>query len=218
MQSYKPFFSRFIALLIAPLIALLSLPLWLVSATPVFAEDANSALLKDVMNRLSQVKSANADFTEKKFVKLLTAPVESSGTLIYQSPNRFEKHTKKPLEEKMTVERDTVTLEQVARKKKQELFVGSYPALAAIIDGMRGALSGNLAALQQTFNIKVEGNAARWTLNLVPLDAQQFAYINAIRVSGKEDFIDAIEILQSDGDRSVMSMTRATTRGTSERR
>ncbi len=210
MQSYKLFFLRSIALL--------SLAHCFFSATPTFAQDTNSALLKDVMNRLSQVKSANADFTEKKFVKLLTAPVESSGTLIYQAPNRFEKHTKKPLEEKMTVERDTVTLEQVARKKKQALFVGSYPARAAIIDGMHGALSGNLAALQQTFNIKVEGNAARWTLNLVPLDAQQLAYINAIRVSGKEDFIDAIEILQSDGDRSVMSMTQTATRDTSERR
>jgi outer membrane lipoprotein-sorting protein len=208
MQSNK---SRFIGLTIVA---------WLlVFATPnVFAQDASGTLLKDVMNRLSQVKTANADFTEKKFVKLLTAPVESSGTLIYQAPNRFEKHTKKPVDEKMTVERDTVTLEQVARKKKQQLFVGSYPALAAIIDGMRGALSGNLAALQQTFNIKVEGNAARWTLNLVPLDAQQFAYVNAIRVSGKEDFIDAIEILQADGDRSLMTMTRSNVRGASETR
>jgi hypothetical protein len=177
-----------------------------------FAQQSNDALLKGIMSQLAKVSSAKSDFTEQKFVKLLNAPVESSGTLFYQAPDRFEKYTKKPVEEKMTVERDTVTLEQIARKKQQKLFVGSYPALAAIIDAMRGALSGNLAALQATFKISAEGNAGQWTLKLVPIDAEQLAYVHAIRVSGKGDFIDAIEILQADGDRSLMSMTRVSTR------
>lgn len=152
---------------------------WLGAATAIllglppalFAKESSNALAKVIMSRLAQVTSAKSDFTEQKFVKLLNAPVESSGTLIYEAPDRFEKYTKKPVEEKMTVERDTVTLEQIARKKQQKLFVGSYPALAAIIDAMRGALSGNLAALQTTFNIKAEGTAAQWTLKLVPIDA-----------------------------------------------
>jgi outer membrane lipoprotein-sorting protein len=182
------------------------------SSATLFAQQPNDELLKGIMSQLAKVASAKSDFTEQKFVKLLNAPVESSGTLFYQAPDRFEKYTKKPIEEKMTVERDTVTLEQIARKKQQKLFVGNYPALAAIIDAMRGALSGNLAALQTTFKISAEGNARQWTLKLVPIDAEQLAYIQAIRVSGKGDFIDAIEILQADGDRSLMSMTRASTR------
>jgi Outer membrane lipoprotein carrier protein LolA-like len=156
------------------------------------------------LNRLAAVKSAKADFTEKKFVKLLNAPVESAGVLVYTAPDRFEKHTKNPVEERMTVERDTVTLDNVAKKKKQQIFIPQFPALAAIVDAMRGALSGNLPQLQQAFSIKASGT------NLVPLEANQYAYIHAVDVTGRDDFIESIEILQSDGDRSVMSMTRAT--------
>jgi outer membrane lipoprotein-sorting protein len=176
---------------------------------PSFAADNNDALLTSVMNRLAAVKSAKADFTEKKFVKLLNAPVESTGVLIYTAPDRFEKHTKNPVEERMTVERDMVTLDNVAKKKKQQIFIPQFPALAAIVDAMRGALSGNLPQLQQAFSIKVSGTNARWKLHLVPLEANQYAYIHAVDVAGRDDFIESIEILQSDGDRSVMSMTRA---------
>lgn len=174
-----------------------------------FAADNSDVLLTSVMNRLAAVKSAKADFTEKKFVKLLNAPVESTGVLVYTAPDRFEKHTKNPVEERMTVERDTVTLDNVAKKKKQQIFIPQFPALAAIVDAMRGALSGNLPQLQQAFSIKASGTNARWKLHLVPLEANQYAYIHAVDVTGRDDFIESIEILQSDGDRSVMSMTRA---------
>jgi hypothetical protein len=176
---------------------------------PSFAADNNDVLLTSVMNRLAAVKSAKADFTEKKFVKLLNAPVESTGVLVYLAPDRFEKHTKNPVEERMTVERDTVTLDNVAKKKKQQIFIPQFPALAAIVDAMRGALSGNLPQLQQAFSIKASGTNQRWKLHLVPLEANQYAYIHAVDVAGRDDFIESIEILQSDGDRSIMSMTRA---------
>lgn len=174
-----------------------------------YAADGNDVLLKSVMARLGNVKSAKVDFVEKKFVKLLNTPAESSGVLIYTAPDRFEKHTKKPLEERMTVERDMVTLNNVMRKKHQQVFIPQFPALAAIVEAMRGALSGNLPQLQQAFSIAVSGNATRWKLHLVPLEASQYAYIHAVDMTGRDDFIDSIEIFQSDGDRSLMSMTRA---------
>jgi Outer membrane lipoprotein carrier protein LolA-like len=186
-----------------------TLAMFFICIAPSFAADNNDVLLTSVMNRLAAVKSAKADFTEKKFVKLLNAPVESAGVLIYTAPDRFEKHTKNPVEERMTVERDTVTLDNVAKKKKQQIFIPQFPALAAIVDAMRGALSGNLPQLQQAFSIKASGTNVRWKLHLVPLEANQYAYIHAVDVAGRDDFIESIEILQSDGDRSVMSMTRA---------
>ena len=176
---------------------------------PVSAADNNDALLTSVMNRLAAVKSAKADFTEKKFVRLLDAPVESTGVLIYTAPDRFEKHTKNPVEERMTVERDMVTLDNVAKKKKQQIFIPQFPALAAIVDAMRGALSGNLPQLQQAFSIKASGTHQRWKLHLVPREPNQYAYIHAVDITGRDDFIESIGIRQSDGDRSVMSMTRA---------
>ena len=183
--------------------------IYIIYIAPASAADNNDVLLTSVMNRLAAVKSAKANFTEKKFVRLLDAPVESTGVLIYVAPDRFEKHTKNPVEERMTVERDMVALDNVAKKKKQQIFIPQFPALAAIVDAMRGALSGNLPQLQQAFSIKASGTHQRWKLHLVPREANQYAYIHAVDISGRDDFIESIEIRQSDGDRSVMSMTRA---------
>jgi outer membrane lipoprotein-sorting protein len=171
------------------------------------AQSTDAKLLQSVMTRLANVKTAEAKFVERKYVKLLAAPVESSGTLSYAAPDRFEKFTAKPIAERMSVKGDTVTLEQVAKKKQQQLFIGQHPALAAIVDGMRGALTGNLGLLQQNFAVTAAGDEKRWKLKLVPSDASQYAYVHTIHVTGRDDFVESIEIVQSDGDRSVMTMT-----------
>jgi outer membrane lipoprotein-sorting protein len=164
-------------------------------------------LLQGVMTKLAAVKSAQSSFVEKRYLKLLKEPIESTGTLSYTAPDRFEKQTQKPIAERMSVERHMVTI-QTGQKKPQQIYIDQHPALAAIVDAIRGALSGNSIALKNTFNISAEGSARQWTLNLVPTEQKQAGYIRVIRVSGADDFIEAIEIQQADGDRSVMQMVR----------
>jgi outer membrane lipoprotein-sorting protein len=167
------------------------------------------ALLLDVMQRLSSVKSAKADFVETRYLKLLNAPVQSTGVLTYTAPDKFEKHSLKPIEEKMTIHKHLVTLEDPAKGRKNTITPASFPALSALIDAMRGALSGNGNLLAETFKVKIDGSANAWRLLLVPKEAAQYAYIHKITILGKSDNVDSIEVLQADGDRSVMSMKRA---------
>jgi Outer membrane lipoprotein carrier protein LolA-like len=167
------------------------------------------ALLNDVMSKLSNVKTAKAEFTETRYLKLLTAPVQSSGVLIYTAPDKFEKLTLKPVEEKMTIAKHLVTLEEPAKGRKNTITPNSFPALSALIDAMRGALSGNATLLEETFKVKIDGSPGQWKLTLIPKEAIQFGYIHKITISGKQDTIDSMEVLQSDGDRSVLSMKRA---------
>jgi outer membrane lipoprotein-sorting protein len=167
------------------------------------------ALLLDVMQRLSNVKSAKADFVETRYLKLLNAPVQSTGVLTYTAPDKFEKHSLKPIEEKMTIHKHLVTLEDPAKGRKNTITPASFPALSALIDAMRGALSGNGNLLAETFKVKIDGSANAWRLLLVPKEAAQYAYIHKITILGKSDNVDSIEVLQADGDRSVMSMKRA---------
>jgi hypothetical protein len=166
------------------------------------------ALLNDVMGKLSTVKASKAEFVETRYLKLLVAPVQSSGVLTYSAPDKFEKHTLKPLEEKMTIARHLVTLEEPAKGRKHTITPNSFPALSALIDALRGALSGNVTMLAETFKIKIEGNTGQWKLSLVPKENIQSGYIEKIIVQGKNDVIDAMEVQQADGDRSVLSMKR----------
>jgi Outer membrane lipoprotein carrier protein LolA-like len=167
------------------------------------------ALLNEVMQRLAAVKSAKADFIETRYLKLLSSPVQSSGVITYTAPDRFEKHSLKPIEEKMTIYKHLVTLEDIAKGRKNTISPASFPALSALIDAMRGALSGNGNLLAETFKVRIEGAVGQWKLSLVPKEAVQYGYIHRVIVMGKADTIDSIEVLQADGDKSVMSMKRA---------
>jgi Outer membrane lipoprotein carrier protein LolA-like len=167
------------------------------------------ALLNEVMGKLANVKLAKAEFTETRYLKLLVAPVQSSGVLTYTAPDKFEKLTLKPVEEKMTIVKHLVTLEEPAKGRKNTITPNSFPALSALIDALRGALSGNATLLAETFKIKIDGVPGQWKLTLIPKEAVQYGYIHKITVSGKQDVIDSMEVLQADGDRSVLSMKRA---------
>jgi hypothetical protein len=170
---------------------------------------AEQALLSEVMGKLANVKVAKAEFTETRYLKLLIAPVQSTGVLTYTAPDKFEKLTLKPVEEKMTIAKHLVTLEEPAKGRKNTITPNSFPALSALIDALRGALSGNATLLAETFKIKIEGAASQWKLTLIPKEAVQYGYIHKITVSGKQDTLDSMEVLQADGDRSVLSMKRA---------
>jgi hypothetical protein len=177
-------------------------------STETTSAQRSDALLNEVMSELAAVNSAKSKFVEKRYLKLLKEPVESSGTVTYTAPDRFEKHTTVPLQERMSVERHLVTL-QVGNKRPQQIMIDHHPALAAITDAFRGALSGNTIMLREAFKVSAEGSRSKWLLNLVPMQQQQQQYIRAIKVSGAQNVINGIEVLQADGDRSVMTLTRS---------
>jgi hypothetical protein len=60
------------------------------------AVDAAGWDIKRLMQELGQVKIAKGRFVERRYLAILTAPLESSGTLTYVAPDRLEKHTLAP--------------------------------------------------------------------------------------------------------------------------
>src|SRR3569832_1438643 len=58
------------------------------------------------------------------------------------------------------------------------------PQPAGFIDSIRGTLAGDRKALERTFNLKLEGNASRWTLWLKPTDPRTARAVHLIRIGG----------------------------------
>jgi len=57
----------------------------------------------DLMTALAARGNANATFTERRYVPVLDAPVQSSGTLRFIAPDRLEKHTLQPRAESLVL-------------------------------------------------------------------------------------------------------------------
>ena len=160
--------------------------------------------LQELMIDLGRVKQAKGTFLEKKYLKMLNAPLESSGQLIYTAPYRLEKLTLSPKPESMVVDQDTLTVEM--RGRKRSLQIQDYPVLWAFVESIRGTLKGDLSALQQFYHVKLEGSRQAWQLQLQPTEKKMMALIQTIVIRGSKDRLNAIEISEADGDRSVMTV------------
>jgi Outer membrane lipoprotein carrier protein LolA-like len=154
---------------------------------------------------LSKQKVTRATFKERKFLALLDKPVESSGELVFTPPDRLEKRTLKPNPESMVVDRDTVTLERGG--KRHSLALRDNPAIAVLIESIRGTLAGDLVLLTRTYSAGLDGNAARWKLILRPLDPSLAVLVERIEIGGAQAQVRTVEIFQADGDRSLMTLS-----------
>lgn len=161
--------------------------------------------LHELMIDLGRVKQAKGTFVEKKYLKLLSAPLESSGQLNYTAPHRLEKLTLAPKPESMIVDQDILTIEM--RGRKRSLQIQDYPVLWAFVESIRGTLKGDLSALQQFYKVKLDGTRPTWQLQLQPTEKKMAALIQSIQIRGSKEQINSIEIIESDGDRSVMTVT-----------
>lgn len=168
-----------------------------------YADDWDIAQL---MQLLAQNQSAHSSFVETKSIAILDKPVTSSGELFYTAPDHLEKRTLKPKAETMVLDQGTILITRGS--KNYRLQLQDYPALAAFIDSIRGTLAGDAAALQRNYTLKLQGAMAHWTLQLLPANEQIKTVVQRISISGEKGELRSIEILQADGDSSVMTITQ----------
>lgn len=153
---------------------------------------------------LASARSGEATFTERREVAMLDHPLESSGRLSFEAPDTFVRETLKPRRERLAVVGNTLTLSQGNRSRTVAL--DSAPEAGVIVEAIRGTLTGNRASLERHFGARVSGNAARWSLELVPLEARLRGQVSAIRIAGQQSLVREILLVMPDGDRSVMTI------------
>lgn len=171
----------------------------LAAAPAAFALDA-----PELMTLLAAKRSGEARFTEQREVKGLDAPLKSSGTLSFAAPDRFSRRTLAPRAESMEVVGNIVTLTRNGRSRSMAL--DAAPETEAIVESVRGTLTGNLGSLQQHFQVAVQGSAEQWTMELKPLTPRLQVMLAAVRIAGQRGELRSIEMRMADGDRSVMQI------------
>jgi outer membrane lipoprotein-sorting protein len=167
------------------------------------ADDAG-ATLSQLMQRLAKRHHGHATFIERQFIAILDRPLESSGELFYDAPDRLEKRTLAPKAESLVLDKGTLSVQRGTRR--YALALKDYPQVAPFIDSIRATLAGDLAALEHTYAVSYEGGAGGWTLVLVPQEAKLAALIARIRMTGSEGVISEFTVERADGDRSVMTI------------
>jgi outer membrane lipoprotein-sorting protein len=173
------------------------------------AERAASATpwgLPQLMASLRQVKSASAQFVERKSLKLVSEPLVASGTLLYVAPDQVQKITVTPQWQRLAVSGDTLTMEGGPDDRSRTLSLSSYPQVAAFVEGIRATLAGDLDALQRFYDVQLTGVPEAWQLRLQPKEPKLRKLVQWIRIDGDQDRIRTVETEEGDGDHSEMSI------------
>jgi hypothetical protein len=169
------------------------------TSSPASAQD-----LDKLMSLLAQRQHGHVTFVEEHFLAVLDRPVESSGELLYDAPDRLEKRTLKPKPETLILERGVITAHR--GRHTYVLNLSDYPQIVPLIDSIRATLAGDRGSLERVFKVTLDGALDHWTLLLVPSDPAVTKSVKQIRIEGVQDAIHAVEIQQADGDRSLLTI------------
>jgi hypothetical protein len=160
--------------------------------------------LDRLMSALAQRKHGHVTFVEKKYISMLDRPVESSGELLYDAPDRLEKKTLEPKPESLVLEGGTVAAQR--GRHHYVLDLKQYPQIVPFIESIRATLAGDRAALERVFKVDFTGSFDHWTLGLVPRDPKLARTVKEIQIEGEKDLIHSVEIREADGDRSLLTI------------
>ncbi len=195
------------ARLMSGLLALLGLLMMGVTlASPVMAASAAPSTLAELFAARAADPSQQARFLEYRTLGELDLPLESRGELLFEPPATLRKTTTEPIEEvlELTGESLSVTINGTRRS----LPLDAVPAAASLAIALRGLLAGELAEVEKHFDLDftpaASAGSGSWMLKMVPSESTVAAVLKSIRVAGKGALIEQIDILQSNGDQSMM--------------
>jgi outer membrane lipoprotein carrier protein len=169
---------------------------------------ANASGLDALENFVKSTKSGRAEFTQ-----VVTGPARdgqaarsktSSGTFEFSRPNRFRFHYTKPFEQTIVADGQTLWLHDVdlnqVTSRKQSQALGSTPA--ALI-----AAAPDLNALRKDFNLEPAGekDGLQWVQATPKAKEGQ---LHSVKVGLRGNELAALEILDSFGQRSVLTFTK----------
>jgi hypothetical protein len=172
------------------------------AAGPSAASDPLDAL----MQQLALRRHGHVTFTEVQYLAVLDRPLESSGELLYEAPDRLEKRILSPRAETLVLAHGVLSATRGQRTRT--LPLAAWPQLAPLFECLRATLAGDRAALERVFSVALDGDPSRWTLHLAPRDPAATRLLSQVLITGEQADLKTVEIVQADGDRSLLSIGR----------
>ena len=172
------------------------------------ALSARASGLDSLEHFVKSARSGQAEFTQ-----VVTGPARegqsarsktSTGTFAFARPNRFRFDYRKPFEQTIVADGQTLwlydaDLKQVTARKQSQVLASTPAALIASAP--------DLAALRRDFNLEAAGekNGLQWVQATPKVKEGQ---LHSVKVGFRGDALAALEILDSFGQRSVLTFTR----------
>lgn len=171
---------------------------------PVPSAHAESVpLLEEIKKHLKPTAPFKATFQEKRYIAVLTAPLESMGTLECVPDRGVIWKTSSPVEKTSLITFRGVSIIERARAPR------IVEDRAGISRALLSLMSGDVHVASESFTLATHGTPSRWTITLTPRDSLVSEILKEIVVSGSTHPI-SIEIKHANGDRIVQTFSPPT--------
>ncbi|MEO6291111.1 MAG: LolA-related protein [Burkholderiaceae bacterium] len=177
-----------------------------VSALCLNSASAADIDMKSLMQQFAASKNTKAEFTERKYVRILDSPVESSGDLTFQAPDRLEKRTKLPRAETMLIEGNKVSIERGSFKRS--MMLDEFVDMSSLVKSLTATFRGDQEGIEKYFAWTLSGPVNKWQLVLRPKSSKLFITLREIRFAGEGSYVHTVETTLTDGDWSLMTLSR----------
>lgn len=154
------------------------------------------------MASLARPAPARTAFAEVRFLGMLERPLVLTGELAWLGGDHLRRSVATPYREQSDIADGTLRVQR-GQRPPREVSLARAPELKGLLLSFQALLSGDAAALADAFEVHADGDAARWTLHLVPRDAALRRRVTAITVDGAEREPRCMRLDEADGDRSV---------------
>jgi Outer membrane lipoprotein carrier protein LolA-like len=160
--------------------------------------------LDQLLQLLAARPHGHVTFTEVHQLAVLERPLQSSGELLYDAPDRLEKRTLQPKPEDLILDHGILTARHGGRSRV--LALQDYPQIVPFLESIRATLAGDRAALERYFAVQYSGSLDHWVLELTPTGPEVARAVEHIRITGERGAVRSVEIRQTDGDASVLTV------------
>jgi hypothetical protein len=167
------------------------------------APDAGTPVDADwILSKLARPAPMRTGFVEVRDSKLLKAPLRISGEYSRPDGNTLVREVRAPYAETTTIVSGKaggeVTIARAGHAPRK-FQLSRVPELGGLQSSFGALLSGDRNLLEQHYRITSAGSRERWTLTLVPTDAQFAAKVRDITLYGRGAELRCIETNPAKG-------------------
>src|SRR5215470_5573339 len=180
------------------------LPIFFVIALTGVADGAplSGDELKNLLAAIRQNRSTQADFQEQRVIRLMKNPVQNSGTVWFQTPNKFRREVKGNSPSITVSDGRDLWIYYPNFKSAERYPLGKGSPLDATVAAINSAL--NLENIESSFNVSAAKSDNGHELALLPRTATMKRVFQKLDLRIDSEFrVERTDMLLPNGDRIV---------------
>ena len=170
------------------------------------APDALTVLLR-LEDKMSGVKTVEADFTQEKRLSVFSQPVTIKGKIFIQKPQLFSWHAQSPVRYSLLIKGDVIKQWDEESNQVQQFSLSRNPGFSIAIAQMKVWFSGAYVSLLKDYAVKIISQDPV-ILEFAPIQSNPaFGLIKGVKVSFEKDerYLQEIRIEEKNGDIAILT-------------